>query len=170
MNKQLEHGTKSTPEVTAIYFAGLRSNSLWEYCLIHSRLHHDYGRRLSPSTDEESDELSASSAEQEQTVQAPSCSGEQFRFEASDRQMAGRRCSKLEKAERRLAEVEANQQALQREIALERQNRIAAERRLEEERRANAEQQQRRSAEQQRAMANLLDCMQHLQLSFEDDS
>lgn len=177
VNKRLEHGTKSTPEATAIYFAGLRSNSLWEYCLIHSRLHHDFGRRLSPSTDEESDELLVSSAEQEQTGQAPSSSDEQFRFEASDRQMAGRRCSRLQDTERRLAEAEAIQQALEQEIALERQNRIIAERRLEEERRANAEQdqrrsaeQQRRSAEQQRTMATLLAGMHELQLSFEDDS
>ena len=101
----------------------------------------------------------------------------QFRFEASDRQMAGRRCSKLEDVKRRLAEAEAIQQELEQELALERQSRIEAERRLDEERRANAEQeqrrsaeQQRRSAEQQRAMASLQVCMQHLQLSFEDDS
>ena len=177
VNKRLEHHSRSTQEKTVVYFAGIRTNSLWEYYLNHSRFHYDFGRRLSPSTDEESDELSASSAEQEPTGQAPSSSDEQFRFEASDRQMAGRRCSKLEDAERRLAEAETIQQALEQQIALERQSRIEAERRLEEERRANAEQeqrrsaeQQRRSAEQQRAMANLLDCMQHLQLSFEDDS
>ena len=70
VNKQLEHPTKSTPGTTMIYFAGLRTKSLWEHCLNHSRLYHDFGRRLLLSNGEESEGLSASSEEQEQPGQA----------------------------------------------------------------------------------------------------
>eukprot|EP00984_Skeletonema_dohrnii_P014323 scaffold5999_cov114-Skeletonema_dohrnii-CCMP3373.AAC.5 len=41
VNKKLERPGNSIPETTTVYFAGLRTDSLWEHCLIHSRLHHD---------------------------------------------------------------------------------------------------------------------------------
>lgn len=150
VNKRLEYGRKSTSETTMIYLVGLRTNSLWEHKLNHSRKHYDFGRRLLPPNGEESEVLSASSMEQEQPGQA---------------------LSEVEQAlEQQLALERDERQALEQLLARERQSRLALERQLEEERRANAEErranaeeEQRRSAEQQRNTAEFTEILGNMQ-------
>jgi len=176
VNKQLEHPTKSTPGTTMIYFAGLRTKSIWEHCLNHSRLYHDFGRRLLLSNGEESEGLSASSEEQEQPGQALS----EDERQALEQNLALERQNRLDERqglEQQLARERQSRlderQGLEQQLARERQSRLEAERRLEEERRANAEEQLRRSAEQQRrsaVVAEMFGSMQAFQQILMNDS
>ena len=132
VNKRLEHQSQSIPETSMVYFAGLRTESLWEHGLNHASLHHDYSRRLLQSNGEESEGLSTSPAISEDERQA------------LEHELA------LERQER-LDERHAHEQ----QLSEERQRRLALERRLDEERCANAEEQQRMSAEHQRRYAEM---------------
>jgi len=146
VNKKLEHAGNSIPETTMVYFAGLRTHSLWEHCLNHSRLHHDFGRRMLLLDDNEGVEPSSSSNEQQSD---PVVSDDDIR--SLER--------KLEEEQHRRREVERKLEEQQRLLADEQQRRLESERRLEEQQRAMAH----KSEAQDRAMADFLVNVQTLQ-------
>ena len=147
VNRKLEYGTKSSSETTVIYIVGLRTNSPWEHCLNHSRLHYDYGRRLLPANGEESEVLlSASSEEQAQS--------EDDRL-VLEQQLAQER----QALEEQFAQ---ERQALEQQFAQERQ---ALEQRLAQERQALEEQ----LAQERQALEQQLACERQSRLALEDE-
>eukprot|EP00984_Skeletonema_dohrnii_P015425 scaffold6665_cov78-Skeletonema_dohrnii-CCMP3373.AAC.2 len=162
VNKKLEHPGNSIPETTMVYFAGLRTDSLWEHCLVHSRLHHDFGRRVLLSDDDEGVEPSSSSNEQQSVPALSDDERREFQRRLEEEEQRRREAeSRLAEEEQRRREAEGRLAEKQRLLEEEQQRRREAESRLAEQQRAM----EHKSEAQQRAMADFLANVQTLQAS-----